>query len=670
MLRRAFPPWTALWAITAALAVVALTAGPAAAQPAAPGPAAARHSGTAGCRPGDLNIFVPAAITGDPADGMGKQAWNVVFRNTAGAACSLRGWPRLTVRTTAGKEVRTRIGDVRFSNLAVIPAATIVLAPGQSAVVTAMSPASPAGCVTGWTLTLVLPGAVRPVTVRPPAGSHVPCVGGQLQLSPFYAMQTLSRQVNGLKVSTAPPPFAVSSAAEPPACSTAQLRAGVSGTVSDDGASVVALRLSNGSGPCVLPASWPTVRVREAGGSGQVAKLLANTAALQAGKALLTTYQHGPAQQTALTLQPGQSVSIAVLATGQGTRTCRRVTSLTVYPSTAALGAGRTVSLAAPVRFCGAARILSYLPSRLGRTAETIARRALPAAKADLLGLTAGSGFSGFYYGTDSSAPVACGSGPYTEPAGDCANGSNGPYGEYIGEIGSYLNSDGCTTSGLNWVQANYNMANDNLVKYHAGLGAAAYWFAAGPGRDPNYNGTTAEATAWGIAQAKQVMAHLGGVFFGFRYIFMDIENNGSAPDGNGWNTVWDGPCGNQVKASYIAPEVDYATFSGFRNYIDIHSPYMAGVYSAGGRSYGSWAGIFGGGQIHHTAEWTFTDEQATLGFPYGFSDSGGSASWFASAPAACQLMWQWSGGNGVLNGYGDFDQASGASNANPTCWS
>jgi Domain of unknown function (DUF4232) len=669
MARRAFPPWTALWAITVTVAVVALTltADPASAWPSASGAAVSQRSHTAECRASDLRVRVPAAIQGDPADGMGKQAWNMVFGNTAGTACSLQGWPRTVVGTTAGKTVATRISDVRFSNLAVVPDAQIVLRPGQSAVVTAMSAATPAGCVTSWVLGLTLPGADRRVTVQQPAGSHVPCVGGQLQLSPFYAMPTLTRQINELKVSAAPPPFTVTNGAEPPACNTAELRAGVSSTVSDGSGSIIELQLSNGGGTCVLPASWPTVRVREANGAGQVAKLMASTAALQAGKVLLTTYQRGTSQQTALTLRPGQSVSIAVLA-GKGTQTCRPVTSLTVYPSTVALGSGRLVRLAAPVNLCGSARTLSYLPSSPGRTAMAIARRVLPAARADLLGLTASASSAGFYYGTDSSAPYACGSGPYTEPASDCTNGTHGAYGEYIGELGSYLNWEDCTTSGLNWVQANYNMANDNLVKYHVGLGAAAYWFAAGPGRDPHYNGTYAEATAWGVAQAKQVIASLGGAFFGFRYIFMDIENNGTAPDGNGWNTVWNGPCGSKVKAWYINPNVDYAVFSGFRNYIDIHSPYLAGVYSAGGNSYGSWAGIFGGGQIQHTAEWTFTDEQAKLTFPHGFADSSANATWFASAPAACDLMWQWSGGNGVLNGYGDLDLANGANNANPSC--
>jgi len=250
-------------------------------------------------------------------------------------------------------------------------------------------------------------------------------------------------------------------------------------------------------------------------------------------------------------------VSIALLAPKTGTRTCSRLTSVTVHPSVAALGAGRMVKIATPVNLCGSARILSYLPSRPGRTAMTIARSVLRSVHADPAGGTARSDSAGNYYGTDSSAPTACGRGPYTEPVASCANGTI---------------------------------------------------------------------------------------------------------------SVWNGPCGGRVKASYIAPEVDYATFSGFRNYIDAHSPYLAGVYSAGGRSYGSWTGIFGGGVIAHTAEWTFISEQSELNFPNGFSASNASAQWFANAPAVCQLMWQWSGGDGVLNGYGDFDQVKTANNANPSC--
>ena len=665
MARGVFPLRTALWAITATVALIMLTTGPASAWTSASGPAAAPRSAPPRCQASELRISIPAAIPGDPAEGMGKHAWNVVFRNIASTTCTLRGWPRVMVRTATGKTVPTRIGDVRFSNLAPVPGSQVVLRPGQSAVVTAMSPTASPGCVITWTLKLSLPGTSRPVTVRQPAGFFAACVGGQLQLSPFYAMRTLSGQIKRLSMSAAPPPFPATATLEPPVCPSAALRVRVSSTTSEPGGSIIELRLTNAGGTCVLSGSWPTVRINKASGASQVAKLLPGTAALQADKGLLATYQRGTTQKTALTLRRAGSVTIALLAPETGTRTCRRLTSVTVYPSAAALGAGRTVKIAAPVNLCGTVRILSYLPSR---TATTIARGVLRSAHADPAASASSGDSAGYYYGTDSSAPTACGRGPYTEPVGSCGNGTIRPYGEYMGMMGSWLNWQGCSRSGLAWNQANYNMANDNFVKYHTGLGAAGYWFAAGPGRDPHYNGTYAEALAWGAAQARQAIARLNGKFFSFRYIFFDIENNGTAPDENGWNTVWNGPCGGRIKASYIAPEVDYATFSGFRNYIDAHSPYLAGVYSAGGRSYGSWTGIFGGGVIKHTAEWTFTSEQSELNFPRGFGASNASAQWFANAPAACQLMWQWSGGNGVLNGYGDFDQVKTANNANPAC--
>ena len=664
MARRTFPPWAALWVIIAAVAAVTLSTVPASALPSAPGPSASPRAGTAACRASELRISVPAAIQGDPAEGMGKHAWNLVFRDIGSTACSLRGWPQLAVRTTAGKTVVTSIDDVRFSNLAVLPDALIVLLPGQSAVVTAMSPTGRPGCVTNWTLELTLPGARGAVTVRKPDSSLVPCVGGQVWLSPFYARQTLTREVNGLRVSSVPPPFAPTTAVEPPVCVAAALRVHLTTAWSGPGGSITALQLGNAGGTCVLPDDWPTVRVGEARATGQVAKLFPDAAALQAERPLLTTYEHGTVQSTVLTLRSGRSVSIVLL--GAGPQACQRLTSVTIYPSAAAPGAG-LAHVAGRVSICGSPRILAYLPSRPG-VAIAIARQALAALTAGPPQTTDQANSATFYYGTDSGAPVACGNGPYTEPVGDCANGTDGVYGEYIGELGSYLNWEGCTDSGLNWVQANYNMATDNLIRYHTGLGAAAYWFAAGPGRDPHYNGTTAEAMTWGKDQAKQFLSDSSGVFLTFRYVFLDIENNGYAPDGNGWNTVWNGPCGGQIKAEYIDPAVDYATYQGFADFIDSHSPYRVGVYSSGGDWYGSWNGIFSPVQLSNAAEWTFTNEQAQLGFPTGFSDSDASAAWFGGEPAACDLLWQWSGGNGVLNGYGDLDQADIANDFNSAC--
>jgi hypothetical protein len=675
MARSTRPPRKVLWAITATVAFVALTAGQAWAQPSSP--AAARPASVAGCQSSDLRISVPVAIAGDPAQGMGKHAWNLLFRNTASTSCSLRGWPRIAVRNRAGKTVATRVTDAQSSNLAVVRNARIVLRPEQAAVVTAISPTSGSRCVTRWTLELTLPGAGHAVSVGEPASSFAPCVGGRLQLSPFYAEQTLTRDITALSVSAVPPPFTLSKAAEPASCLTRNLRAQVTSTTSQADGSVVEVRLVNAGPACVLPTTWPTVQVHSAGKTVQVAKIFATTAALRAERGLLTTYERGTKQRTALTLRLGGSVTIAVLAPRsvkpRGAKkpgpTCQRVTSVTIYPSDVARGAGRSATVTSPVSICAPPRILSFLPSGPGSATMTIARGALHAIRGAPAQGAPGGDSPGFFYGTDSSAPTACGNGPYTEPvSGDCSS-TAGPYGEYMGEFGSYENWQGCTTSGVAWVQGNYNAANDNIVEYGVGIGAAGYWFAAGPGRDPHYNGTTSEAMTWGQEQAQQVMSQVSSLFFNFRYIFMDIENNGTPPDGNGWNTVWNGPCGNNVKAEYVAPNVDYATFLGFVNYIDNNSPYTAGVYSAGGQGYGSWTGIFGSEQITGgAAEWTYTDEQSQLNFPAGFTGSAASPNWFANAPAACDLAWQWSGGNGVLNNYGDFDQVSATNNINPSC--
>ncbi|HEV3294935.1 MAG TPA: DUF4232 domain-containing protein, partial [Streptosporangiaceae bacterium] len=495
------------------------------------------------CQATDLGISVPTAIAGDPDEGMGKRAWNIVFRNTSKTACSLHGWPRIVVRATTGKAVATTVSRVNYSNLASIPDTQIVLTAGQNAIVTATSATAPGRCVTRWTLGLTLPGAARPVTVPGPASSFAPCVGGQLRLSPFYAEQTLTRQIKALSSSAAPSPFAAATGAEPATCAAAALRTSITSVANEHDGSIIELRLSNAGQACVLPEGWPTVKLQLAGGGSQVAKIFPDTAAAQAGRKLLTTYQHGATQSTALTLSRRAAVSVALFATASGPQACQRVTSLVVYPTTAARGAGRTAALATPARICGVPRVLSFVPSGPGDKAMAIARDALATAQSPS-GRAASAqpdSSSSFYWGTDSAAPQACGngSGPYTEPAGSCSKGSPGVYGEYIGEVGSFMNWQGCTTSGLAWDQANYNMATDNVVKFSTGLGAAAYWFAAGPGRDPHYNGTATEAGIWGQEQAQQALSDLGGKVFDFRYIFMDIENNGVPPDEDGWNTVW-----------------------------------------------------------------------------------------------------------------------------------
>src|SRR5580700_3752882 len=216
MARSALKAPAVVRAITAAVAVVVLTAGPASARSAVFTSAA--PASLAPCQPADLVISVPSAIAGDPDEGMGKRAWNIVFRNTSKRTCSLRGWPQIVVRTTAGKTVAATVSKVNYSNLAPVPDTEIVLSAGQSAIVTATSASAPGRCVTRWTLGLTLPGAARPVTVPGPAGSFAPCVGGQLRLSPFYAGQTLTRDIKALSSSAAPSPFAAATGAEPATC--------------------------------------------------------------------------------------------------------------------------------------------------------------------------------------------------------------------------------------------------------------------------------------------------------------------------------------------------------------------------------------------------------------------------------------------------------------------
>ena len=102
-----------------------------------------------------------------------------------------------------------------------------------------------------------------------------------------------------------------------------------------------------------------------------------------------------------------------------------------------------------------------------------------------------------FWCGTDSNyipIPRTAGA-PYREPA------IGGSYGGYIGMIGNWAAMEHCGgISGL--VKADSQAARANQKTYGLGIGVGAYWFMAGPGVDPHYNGRQAEAGKWGQAQA------------------------------------------------------------------------------------------------------------------------------------------------------------------------
>jgi hypothetical protein len=274
-------------------------------------------------------------------------------------------------------------------------------------------------------------------------------------------------------------------------------------------------------------------------------------------------------------------------------------------------------------------------------------------------------GDSGFWPGTDSSGIAVRGRAPYRMPV------IGGRYGGYVGMIGNWAAWQHCG-GGLTWSGADSRAANRNLSRYRAGIGTGGYWFMAGPGVDPRYDGTVAQARRWGREQAARAVRDLrrppGRVTY--PVLFMDIEIPGAAPHftpapDNGWNDIYDGPCSGRVKARYIAPRVDRADVSGFAAYLAAHSRYRAGIYSAPG----TWRFIFGKGRpaaLRRVYEWTYAPVTASLRRkPAGWCLAGTRtcARFFGGITAASRyaVMWQWSGGGGTRNGYGDFDQVDAA---------
>ncbi len=273
----------------------------------------------------------------------------------------------------------------------------------------------------------------------------------------------------------------------------------------------------------------------------------------------------------------------------------------------------------------------------------------------------AGDAPPGFWWGTDSWPVTVPGQAPYSMPR------LGGAYGGYIGMTGNWAYWLGCRGQEhfIAFSSANAAQAHTDFVTYHRGIGDGAYWFMGGPGVDPHYNGTQAEASAWGARQAARALADIANGPFDYPVVWADIELPGisPAPD-NGWNSVYTSPCSGVIRTRGVPAAVDRADFNGFASYITAHSKYKIGVYS----SAGVWTSIFGTGSaasIPNTYEWTYEPETTSFGnAPTGWClKSGGCAQFFGGQTSSSRyaLMWQWSGGGGVSNGVGDFDQIDGA---------
>jgi hypothetical protein len=256
------------------------------------------------------------------------------------------------------------------------------------------------------------------------------------------------------------------------------------------------------------------------------------------------------------------------------------------------------------------------------------------------------------------------GRGPYQTPV------IGGTYSGYIGMVGNWARWQNCRGSGkVVWSPTDAAAARTDLVTYHSGIGTGAYWFMAGPGLDPHYNGTYAEAYAWGEAQAKTALAAIRAQSprINYQIVFEDVELPGNAPtftpaQDNGWNSVYTAPCSGRVRSAFIAAHVDRGDVNGFAAYMAANSRYKVGVYSAPS----IWRAIFGTGsdsQIPNTYEWTYNADTNSLSHPpYGWHLAGipsVAAQFFGgqSSSSRYAVMWQWTGGGGTYNGYGDFDQ-------------
>jgi hypothetical protein len=271
----------------------------------------------------------------------------------------------------------------------------------------------------------------------------------------------------------------------------------------------------------------------------------------------------------------------------------------------------------------------------------------------------AGDSPAGFYFGTDSQYVGVLGPAPYRNPV------IGGNYGGYVGMVGNWARVEGCTTGNfIDFSYTNRDQANTDYNTYHIGIGTAAYWYMGGPGVDPNWNGSTAEAANWGAQQASRMLTAVNSLGITYPVLWADIEKPGIAPaPDNGWTSVYTSPCSGKVKQNHVPWIVDRAEFNGFAAYVAAHSSYKVGVYSAPS----VWSSIFGtlsASLIPNTFEWTYWPETSNLNaYPYAWRLSQGKSTLYAqffggqtySSPFA--LMWQWSGGGGVRNGLGDFDQ-------------
>lgn len=269
-----------------------------------------------------------------------------------------------------------------------------------------------------------------------------------------------------------------------------------------------------------------------------------------------------------------------------------------------------------------------------------------------------------FWYGADSNAPTAIGSGPYYMPS---PIGSGDIFAVYTGEVGTWQDIDcgnwsaadnATDEKAADWEFNNYSGTFPNLPE-----GTADYFYLGGPGADPSFNPSTytnSMAYGWGQSQAQTAYNHwLNGWGPDDRadLMFMDIEYNSGWDE---WVYSSGSYCGSVRQQTYIQPGWDRNTFNGFFDYMN--SRFHAGVYS----SQSFWVYTMGGSCstsnpdacIQGVPQWTSESESGSItpgpsGWCQNVNGTNYCAQWFGHVNSNEQLMWQWSEANNS-----DWDQS------------
>jgi hypothetical protein len=278
---------------------------------------------------------------------------------------------------------------------------------------------------------------------------------------------------------------------------------------------------------------------------------------------------------------------------------------------------------------------------------------------------------AGFFWGADGNAPspnedsgnpCKSSSRPYLEPWVTDPSGGCGKFGVDYGEIFAYWNIPGFASCGTGDAYNGTAIADAAANENGYGVGPGGYYFAAGPGVDPHYDGSTNEAYNWGVTQGQYAVNNWSShpdISSAGLPIVIDIEEGGT----QGWADINKGCSG--VTGGRPSTAVDRATINGIWGYIN--NGYYPAIYS----TTGNWSTIFNGssdGNFTDTMQWTADwgsygtgcAQYGPLVWTQTYLDCGGqtsnSAAFFGGIDSGsnCTMAWQWASPD---NRQKDYDQ-------------